>query len=79
MQRSLISHRTADKRIAVRFRCDSHTLKPDLPLRIQLALDPDLVDCGLVRVSLRVDLFLHILCPFTVGFSFLRFLLNMQR
>ncbi len=50
MQRRLVNHRTAKKRVAVIFQRDGYAFEPVRPLWGQVACDPDFVAGG---VSLR--------------------------
>jgi hypothetical protein len=51
MQGSLIGHRTDDQACAILFQIDRQALEPLCPLVAQMALNPDLIDQGLVQAG----------------------------
>jgi len=54
MQRGLVKHRAGQKRLAILFQRDGQTVEPIHPLLAQMALDPDFVNRGLIRVCFGV-------------------------
>jgi len=55
MQCCLINYRACKNCAAILFWRDSQAREPLLPLRIQMALDPDFVEYWLIRIRMRVS------------------------
>lgn len=51
MQRSLIDHRTLQKRRAILFERDRQPIEPAHPVTTQMSLQPDLIDRRFVRLT----------------------------
>lgn len=51
MQCGLIDHRAGENRTSIVFQRDGQAAKPVCPLLSKMALDPDLVDFGLIRIG----------------------------
>jgi hypothetical protein len=58
-QRGLVNDGAGQKRLAVLFQRDAQAAKPVCPVRTQMALDPDLIDHGLIWISSLAVLVWH--------------------
>ena len=67
MQLGLVYHGSGKKCVAVLFECDDQALEPARILRIQMTLEPDLIDHGLAWNGFWFELVWHVLVPLVAG------------